>query len=156
MIERYQTKDMSRIWSEQNKYYTWYKVEVAVVKVLSDIGLVPKESLQNIEEKASYTIDRILEIEKTTNHDVIAFLTNLSESIGPDSRFIHMGMTSSDLLDTSLAIQCKDAGEIILEKLNDFHKVLCVNAKKYKYTIYCWNNNIQPYNHGNTILLSNS
>ena len=134
MIERYQTKDMSRIWSEQNKYDTWYKVELAVVKVLSDIGLVPKESLQNIEEKASYTIDRILEIEKTTNHDVIAFLTNLSESIGPDSRFIHMGMTSSDLLDTSLSLLCKEAGEIILKKLKIFKVLLRKKALEHKKT----------------------
>ena len=134
MIQRYQTKDMSRIWSEQNKYDTWYKVELTVVKVLTDIGLVPKESLKNIESKAFYTIDRILEIEKTTNHDVIAFLTNLSESIGPDSRFIHMGMTSSDLLDTSLSLLCKEAGEIILKKLKKFKSLLRRKALEHKET----------------------
>ena len=113
MIERYQTKDMKLIWSDQHKYETWLKVELAVVEVLSEEGIVPKSSYNIIKKKAKFSVERTLEIEKTTNHDVIAFLTNLSENIGPDSRYIHMGMTSSDLLDTSMALQCKDSGEII-------------------------------------------
>tara|TARA_B100000073_G_C23680085_1_gene552188 strand:- start:187 stop:1380 length:1194 start_codon:yes stop_codon:yes gene_type:complete len=101
---------------------------------MKDKGIVPEKSFNTIKEKSKFNVDRILEIEKTTRHDVIAFLTNLSENIGPDARFLHMGMTSSDLLDTSLALQCKEAGEIILEKLNKFSNVLKSNAVKYKET----------------------
>ena len=134
MIDRYSTKDMKRIWSDHNKFKTWEKVEIAVAEIMKDKGIVPEKSFNTIKEKSKFNVDRILEIEKTTRHDVIAFLTNLSENIGPDARFLHMGMTSSDLLDTSLALQCKEAGEIILEKLNKFSNVLKSNAVKYKET----------------------
>ena len=132
MIERYTTPEMARIWSDENKYETWKKVEITVTEVLSDRGEVPKEAVKVINEKAMFSVERILEIEKTTRHDVIAFLTNLSENIGPESRFIHMGMTSSDLLDTSLALLCKEAGEIILTKLNTFKDVLPDKLKLIK------------------------
>jgi len=134
MIKRYSTKDMEQIWSDQNKFKTWEKVEIAVAEIMSEKGIIPKKSISIIKKKSKFNVDRILEIEKTTRHDVIAFLTNLSENIGPDARFLHLGMTSSDLLDTSLAIQCRDAGIIILNKLEKFSKVLKNNAKKYKKT----------------------
>ena len=134
MIERYATLDMSRIWSDQNKYETWKNVEIAVLEVLTDMGHVPRESLEVIKKKAAFSVDRINEIEAETHHDVIAFLTNLAENIGPDSRFVHMGMTSSDLLDTSLALQCKEAGEIILNKLNIFKNLLREKALEYRDT----------------------
>jgi adenylosuccinate lyase len=134
MIERYTTPDMGRIWSDQNKYATWQKVEITVTEVLSDMGLVPKEAVKVINEKAAFSVDRINEIEATTHHDVIAFLTNLAENIGPESRFIHMGMTSSDLLDTSLALLCQEAGEIILEKMKTFHQVLRKKAIEHRET----------------------
>ena len=132
MIKRYNTPEMEKIWSDQNKYETWKKVEITVTEVLSEKGHVPSDAVKIIKEKAKFSVDRILEIEKTTRHDVIAFLTNLSENIGPESRFIHMGMTSSDLLDTSLAILCKEAGEIILSKLNSFKSVLRKKAIEHK------------------------
>ena len=134
MIDRYFTKDMKRIWSDQNRFKTWEKVEIAVAEVMTEMGIVPKKSLKIIKKKSKFSVERVLEIEKETRHDVIAFLTNLAENIGPDSRYLHMGMTSSDLLDTSLALQCKESGEIILKKLNDFHSVLRDNAIKYKKT----------------------
>ena len=134
MIERYTTPDMGRIWSDQNKYATWQKVEITVTEVLSDMGIVPKEAVKVINEKANFSVDRINEIEATTHHDVIAFLTNLAENIGPESRFIHMGMTSSDLLDTSLALLCQEAGEIILEKMKTFHQVLRKKATEHRET----------------------
>ncbi|MBI45060.1 MAG: adenylosuccinate lyase [Candidatus Marinimicrobia bacterium] len=134
MIKRYSTEEMSRIWSDENKFDTWKKVELAVVQVMADKGIVPEKSCKVIHEKADFNVERILEIEKVTRHDVIAFLTNMAEYIGPDSRFVHMGMTSSDLLDTSLALQCKEAGLIILDKLKKFDKVLENNAIKYKDT----------------------
>ena len=134
MIERYQTPDMKRIWSDQNKYETWLKVELAVTEVLVEDGIVPRDSFEVIKSKADFSVERTLEIEETTNHDVIAFLTNLAENIGPDSRYIHMGMTSSDLLDTSMALQCKEAGEIILGKLKVFKSCLRDKAKEHKNT----------------------
>ena len=132
MIDRYTTPDMAKIWSDENKYETWKKVEIAVTEVLTDRGDVPKESLDVIKKKAAFSVNRILEIEKTTRHDVIAFLTNMAENIGPDSRFIHMGMTSSDLLDTSLALLCKEAGELIHKKINKFQQVLREKAVIHK------------------------
>ena len=134
MIERYTTKEMGRIWSDENKYSTWLKVEIAVSEVLSEIGKVPNDSMRIIKEKARFSVDRINEIESVVHHDVIAFLTNLSEHIGPDSRFIHMGMTSSDLLDTSLALLCKESGEIIIDKINSFKSLLRSKSLIYKDT----------------------
>ncbi|MAZ68468.1 MAG: adenylosuccinate lyase [Candidatus Marinimicrobia bacterium] len=134
MIKRYSTEDMTRIWSDQNKFNTWKIVELAVVEVMAEKNIIPKEASRVIHEKADFDVNRVLEIEKTTRHDVIAFLTNMAEYIGPDSRFVHMGMTSSDLLDTSLALQCKEAGEVILKKLNQFKDILKGNALKYKDT----------------------
>jgi len=134
MIKRYSTKDMTRIWSDKNKFNTWKIVELAVVEVMTEKNIIPKEASKVIHEKADFDVSRVLEIEKTTRHDVIAFLTNMAEYIGPDSRFVHMGMTSSDLLDTSLALQCKEAGEVILKKLNQFKDILKENALKYKDT----------------------
>ena len=122
MIDRYSTKEMSRIWSEQNKYETWKRVEVTFTDILAEEGKIPKESAKNIRDRADFTIDRIHEIEEKTHHDVIAFLTNMAEYIGEDSRYVHMGKTSSDLLDTSLALHCKEAGEIIQKKLDFFYR----------------------------------
>ena len=132
MIERYQTSEMAKIWSEENKYETWKQVELAVTEVLVNEGIVPKKAFQVIKEKADFSVDRILEIEQTTRHDVIAFLTNMAENIGPESRYIHMGMTSSDLLDTSLALLCKEAGEIILNKIRKFQDVLRQKAIEHR------------------------
>ncbi len=134
MIKRYATKEMTRIWSDQNRFETWKNVEIAVLEVLSEMGKVPVESLKVIKDKAAFSVDRINEIEAETHHDVIAFLTNLAENIGPDSRFVHMGMTSSDLLDTSLALQCKEAGLIILSKLESFKDLLRKKALVYRDT----------------------
>ena len=132
MIDRYTTPEMAKIWSEYNKFDTWKKVEITVTEVLSDMGEVPKEAVKIINEKADFSVERILEIEKTTRHDVIAFLTNMAENIGPESRFIHMGMTSSDLLDTSLALLCKEAGELILQKLKTFKNILRIRAVEHR------------------------
>ena len=132
MIDRYTTPEMAKIWSDENKYETWKKVEITVTEVLSERGDIPKEAVKVINEKAAFSVERILEIEQTTHHDVIAFLTNLAENIGPESRFIHMGMTSSDLLDTSLALLCQEAGEIILEKLRIFKDILRKQALEHR------------------------
>ena len=132
MIDRYQTSEMKQLWSDENKFKTWLKVEIAAVEVLCEHGIVPKSSLDVIKDKADFDKDRVLEIEKTTRHDVIAFLTNVAEYVGPDSRYIHMGMTSSDLLDTSLALLCQEAGGVILENLTSFHSLLRKKAVEFK------------------------
>ncbi|MAV64349.1 MAG: adenylosuccinate lyase [Pelagibacteraceae bacterium TMED237] len=134
MIDRYQTERMKEIWSDNNKFRTWLQVEIAAVEVLCNHNIVPQASVNVIKEKADFDKERILEIEKETRHDVIAFLTNVAEYVGPDSRYIHMGMTSSDLLDTSLALLCKEAGGVILDRLILFHDLLRSKAKKYKNT----------------------
>ena len=134
MIERYTTDVMGDIWSDYNKYKVWLDVEIAVLEVLCEDGIVPQKDLDIIKSKAEFSVERILEIENETHHDVIAFLTNLSENIGPSSRFIHLGMTSSDLLDTALALLCKQSGEIILDKLKSFHLILRNLAIQYKNT----------------------
>ena len=134
MIDRYSTEQMKRIWSDENKFKVWLEVELAVTEVLCEDGIVPQKDLENIKSKAEFSVERILEIEEETHHDVIAFLTNLSENIGPSARFIHLGMTSSDLLDTSLALLCKESGEIIMSRLQKFHILLRELAVKYKDT----------------------
>ena len=135
MIQRYSTPEMTRLWSDTHKYSVWKDVELTIVDVMSDRGIIPEEAAKVIHDKANFSVDRIHEIELTTRHDVIAFLTCLSEYVGPDSRFIHLGMTSSDLLDTSLAVMCKEAGEIILRKLEVFKDILRNQAVRYRDTL---------------------
>ncbi|MGH7885907.1 MAG: adenylosuccinate lyase [Thermodesulfobacteriota bacterium] len=132
MISRYSRKEMAEIWSEENKYRIWLRVEIAVCEAWAHYGEIPKKSLKTIKKKASFDISRINELERELKHDVLAFLTSLSEFVGEDSRFIHLGLTSSDVLDTSLAIQLKEAGDIILSDLKALLSVLKTNAYKYK------------------------
>jgi adenylosuccinate lyase len=134
MIPRYTTPEMGRIWSDQYKYETWLKVEIAVCEVLADQGRIPQQSLENIKSRAAFDQARIEEIEATTRHDVIAFLTNVGEHIGPDARFIHLGMTSSDLLDTSLALLCVEAGKQLQGRMEDFQRLLRERAREHKFT----------------------
>jgi len=135
MITRYTRPAMGAIWSDANKYRLWWQVELEVCRVQSARGLIPAAALANIEARAAWDERRILEIESTVKHDVIAFLTNLAESIGPDSRFIHQGMTSSDLLDTALALQLKQAGALIKEGLLQFRQLLTSKAREYRDTL---------------------
>ncbi|UCH62432.1 MAG: adenylosuccinate lyase [Fidelibacterota bacterium] len=134
MIPRYTTPEMGRIWSDQHKYETWLKVEIAVCEVLAEQGRIPQQSLKNIKARATFDQARIEEIETTTRHDVIAFLTNVAEHVGPDSRFIHLGMTSSDLLDTTLALLCVEAGKQLQGRMEDFHQLLRERAREHKFT----------------------
>ncbi|MBA7702635.1 MAG: adenylosuccinate lyase [Calditrichaeota bacterium] len=134
MIPRYTTPEMGRIWSDQHKYETWLKVEIAVCEVLAEQGRIPQQSLENIKARAAFDPARIEEIEATTRHDVIAFLTNVAEHVGPDARFIHVGMTSSDLLDTALALVCLEAGQQIKGRMEAFHQLLRERAREHKFT----------------------
>jgi adenylosuccinate lyase len=135
MIERYTRPEMGKIWTEENKYSIWLELEILAVEAMAKLGVVPESAAKHIRETAKVDIDKINEIEKVTKHDVIAFLTNVEEYVGEDSRFIHLGMTSSDVLDTSLAVQMKQAGELIIEDLKRLSEVLERRAKEFKYTV---------------------
>ncbi len=135
MISRYSREIMSEIWSQENKYKKWLAVELAACEALAKLGKIPGKSLKNIKDKVSINISRIDEIEKTTKHDVIAFLTSLTEKVGDDGRFIHMGMTSSDVLDTAFAVQLKEAADILLEDIDMLLVVLKKRALENKNTL---------------------
>ena len=115
MVERYSRPQMADKWTIQAKYDAWLKVEKAAVKAWSKLGLVPKEDCELILKNAKFEVARIDEIEKVTRHDVIAFLTSVSESLGEESRWVHYGMTSSDCIDTAVALQMKDSLELIIK-----------------------------------------
>lgn len=135
MIPRYSRDVMTNIWSPENKYQKWLDVEVLACEAMNKLGKIPKSALKNIKGKVSINISRIDEIEKTTKHDVIAFLTSLTEKVGEDGRFIHMGMTSSDVLDTAFAVQLKEAGEILLDDIDKLLAVLKRRAYEHKNTL---------------------
>lgn len=133
MIQRYTRPEMSNIWSDENKFKIWLKIEILICEALNKFKIIPDKSLENIKKKAKFDIKRINELEKVIKHDVIAFLTNVAENVGEDSKYIHLGITSSDILDTTLALQMKQAGEIIIKDLLMLKTVLKQKAKKYKY-----------------------
>ena len=135
MIDRYSRKEMSNIWDLSNKFRIWLDIEIAVCEVYAERGIIPHEDLAIIKDKASFTVDRILEIENEVHHDVIAFLTAVAENVGPSSRYIHLGLTSSDIVDTALSIQMMQAANILIEDLNILIDTLRDNAIKYKDTI---------------------
>jgi adenylosuccinate lyase len=135
MIERYTLPEMGSIWDDKFKYDTWLKIEILACEARSEMGEIPKKDVDIIKQKASYDIKKILEIEETTKHDVIAFLTNVAEYVGTESRHIHYGMTSSDILDTTLSYQMKKAGEILLKKLNELKSALKNRAIEHKNTL---------------------
>jgi len=135
MIERYTRPEMGRIWEEENKFRIWLEIELLACEAQAELGNVPKDVVQSIRSKARFDIARIQAIENEVKHDVIAFLTNVSEHVGPDSRFIHIGLTSSDVLDTALALQMKQSAELLLSGLHALANVLERRAKEFKYTV---------------------
>jgi len=135
MIERYSRPEMARLWSQDAKYDAWLKVELAVCEVYAKRGVIPADALGRIKAKARVDAARIDEIEARTRHDVIAFLTNLEESIGADSRYVHVGMTSSDVLDTALALQLQRACNVLLADLEHFRRALRALALANKGTL---------------------
>jgi len=136
MIKRYTRKIMGDIWSDENKYKTWLKVEILACEAMAQIGKIPKKALSNIKKKANFSVKRIDEIEAETKHDVIAFLTNIAEYVGPDSRYIHMGLTSSDILDTSMSYLLRQAGKIILKDCEKFLSTLKKRAFEHKIRLW--------------------
>lgn len=135
MIGRYTLPEMGKIWSEENRIKTMLEVEVLASEGMAQIGKVPVDAAKVIREKADFNLDRIKEIEKETRHDVIAFLTNVAEYVGEEAKYIHLGMTSSDVLDTALSVQMKQAGELILDKLKTLENVIKEKALEHKYTL---------------------
>lgn len=135
MIERYTRPEMGRIWELENRFAKWLEVEVVACEAMAEEGLIPRASFENIRNKADFSVERILEIEEETKHDVIAFLTNVAEYVGPDSRFIHLGLTSSDILDTSFAMLLKEALNLIIDDVKQFMEVIQEKAEEHKYTV---------------------
>jgi adenylosuccinate lyase len=135
MIKRYTRKEMEAIWTDENKYRTWLKVEILACEAMAKIGKIPQTALDAIRSKADFSVARIEEIEAETRHDVIAFLTSVAEFVGPDSRYIHMGLTSSDVLDTSMAYLLRQAGLMILKDVDHLMEVIQQRAMEHKHTV---------------------
>ena len=135
MVERYAREAMKSKWSIKAKYDAWLKVELAAVRAWNKLGLITDDDCEKIQKNAKFDIARIDEIEKTTKHDVIAFLTSVSESLGDESRFVHYGMTSSDCIDTAAALQMKESLELILADIDEFLKALKERAMEHKNTL---------------------
>ncbi|MFH1953652.1 MAG: adenylosuccinate lyase [Pseudomonadota bacterium] len=135
MIKRYTRPEMGRIWDDENRYAKWLDVEIAACEAMSEEGIIPANSLKEIKERAGFSVERILEIEEETKHDVIAFLTSVAEYVGPESRYIHLGLTSSDILDTSFALLLKEAMDLIIQDVQGFMKTLKGRAVEHKNTV---------------------
>ena len=135
MIARYTRPEMGRIWSEQNSFQKWLEVEILAAEGWAELGKVPKAAVERIRKKARFDVRRIREIEAEVKHEIIAFLSAVAESIGDDARYLHIGMTSSDVMDTALAIQFKEASAILNEDIAELMQVLSRQAHKYKRTV---------------------
>jgi adenylosuccinate lyase len=134
MIARYTRPEMGAIWTDENRFRIWLEIELLASERQEELGIIPKGTVKGIRAKAKFDTARVLEIEETTKHDVIAFLTNVAEYVGPDSRFVHLGMTSSDVVDTAFSVQCKQSGELLLKGIDALIAALAKRAKEQKYT----------------------
>src|SRR5262245_24675894 len=134
MIPRYSRPEMSAIWEPQNRFRIWFEIEAHACDAQAALGIIPKEAARAVWERGAFEVERIDEIERETRHDVIAFLTNLAEHIGPEARFVHQGMTSSDVLDTCLAVQLTQAADILLADIDALLATLERRALEHKYT----------------------
>lgn len=135
MIDRYTRPAMGQLWSEQSKFQTFLDVEIAVCEVQAELGKIPLDALAEIKEKARFDIPRMHEIEAEVKHDVIAFLTNVAEYVGDNSRFIHLGLTSSDVIDTALALQMRQAGRMLATELDALEAAILSKAREHKHTV---------------------
>jgi len=134
MIERYSRPRMKRVWADENKFHKWLQVEIAVCEAWADLGVIPRKAIPKI-KMARVNLKRMEEILKETHHDVTAFLGSVSESLGDESRFIHLGLTSSDVIDTALSLQLIEASELLSQDIKELISVLAQSAMKYKYTV---------------------
>ncbi|HDZ90817.1 MAG: adenylosuccinate lyase [Deltaproteobacteria bacterium] len=135
MIDRYTRPEIGGIWEDENRYAKWLQVEIAACEAMCEEGIVPEEALRVIKERAGFSVERIMEIEEETRHDVIAFLTCVAEFVGPESRYIHLGLTSSDILDTSFALLLKEAMNLIIKGVDGFMETLKERALEHKNTV---------------------
>lgn len=135
MLERYTRPEMGKIWSDENKYAAWLKVEVAATNAWSEIGEVPREDAAKIAQNARFTPERVAELEQVTHHDVVAFTRTVSESLGPEKKWVHFGLTSTDVVDTAQGYILKQADEIIRQDLQELKKTIAEKARKYKNTV---------------------
>lgn len=135
MIPRYSRAEMAQIWEPENKLRIWFEIEANACDAQAELGVIPKAAAKNVWKKGKWELDRIDEIEKVTRHDVLAFLTNLAEHVGPDARFVHQGMTSSDILDTTLAVQLTQAADILLKDIDNLLKELKKRVEEHLDTI---------------------
>ena len=134
MITRYTRPEMGAIWSEENKFRIWLRIEILACEAMHNLGEIPKKDLENIRRRAAFDVARIEEIERETNHDVIAFLTNVAEQVGPSARYIHRGLTSSDVLDTALAVQMVEAADRVIAGAKAVRRAAAVQARRHKRT----------------------
>ena len=134
MIERYTGREMGHLWSIENEWQTILNVEMAACDAMAELGEIPREAAENIRAKAKFEVSRIKEIESVTHHDIIAFLTNVAEHVGDDSKYIHKGLTSSDVKDTAICMMMRDSADIILDDLEKFREVLRRRAREFKHT----------------------
>ncbi len=134
MIKRYSLPEMGAIWTEENRYRKWLEVELAACQANAEAGHIPAEAVETIREKAAFSVERIHELEKTLDHDVIAFTTNLAENIGPEARWVHYGLTSSDVVDTANALLMREAGDLLVARLQTLSDVLKRRAYEFKDT----------------------
>ena len=134
MIQRYTRPEMGTLWTDEAKFQTWLEIEILACEAQAELGLVPKEAIPVIRERADFSVDRINELERTLNHDVIAFLTNVAENVGENSRFIHLGMTSSDVGDTALAAMTRRAGLLLRDGIAALLPVIATRAREHKHT----------------------
>ncbi|WEV39877.1 adenylosuccinate lyase [Lactobacillus sp. ESL0681] len=135
MLERYTRPQMGQVWTDENKYATWLQVEIAATNAWSEIGEVPKADAVKIAQNASFTAERVAELEQVTHHDVVAFTRTVSESLGPEKKWVHFGLTSTDVVDTAQGLQLKQADEIIRQDLQALKQTIAQKAIKYKYTV---------------------
>lgn len=134
MIPRYTRSEMGSIWTDQNRFSIWLRIEILACEAMHRLGEVPGADLKRIQKRADFTVERIHEIEEEVDHDVIAFLTCVAEYVGPSARFIHKGLTSSDVLDTALAVQMVEAMDLLIQGVKGVRKAAAVKARKYKRT----------------------
>ena len=135
MVERYAREEMKQKWTQEARYAAWLEVEKAVVKAWNKLGLIPDEDAKKIVENATFSVERIDEIEAVTRHDLIAFTTSVAESLGEESRWFHYGMTSSDTVDTAVALQMRDSLELIIEDVKMVMESIKRRAFEHKYTL---------------------
>ena len=134
MIDRYTLSKMGSIWTDEHKFAIMLKIEVLACEAMSKLGIIPKKALEKIKKNAKFDMDEIRKLEEKTKHDVVAFINNVGQYIGPEARYLHMGLTSSDLLDTSLSVQCVEASDLLIADLKRLLALLKDKAKKYKDT----------------------